>query len=99
MMRRSEPPPYESAAALDMDDSSLEGEGNSNRFSSFNVKSAAATASASGLLKTMKTLDSDHDVEKPPLGTIVLLVNADDEAEMKDLEDTLVPSVVSSVKF
>lgn len=33
------------------------------------------------------------------LGTIVLLMDADDQAEMEDFEKLLVPSLVSSVKF
>jgi hypothetical protein len=46
-----------------------------------------------------KAVDTYPAAKVSELGTIVLMVDADDEAEMKDLEEQLVPSLVSSVKF
>jgi hypothetical protein len=45
-------------------------------------------------------LSSDTAMEKPePLGTIALLVNSSDPAEMAALEDNLVPSLLRFLKF
>jgi len=37
--------------------------------------------------------------EKSPLGAVVVMVNSDDDAEMGSLEDVLVPSLLTSLRF
>jgi hypothetical protein len=99
MMRRSVPPPYlpAGAGAAALDDMQEDVVMDHTDGSHFALNSALATARKSGLLAT---LHSHGEQEKPqPLGTMVLLVDSDDEAEMKELEETLVPSLILSLKF
>jgi len=53
-------------------------------------------SASNGLLETFISLGAE---EKEPLGTMLLLVDSDDKGEMQNLEEILVPSLLSSLKF
>lgn len=63
----------------------------------FAVPSAAAAAASSGLLATLKAQGAAE--QREPLGTMLVLVNSEDEAEMRHLEDILVPSILRYLRF
>lgn len=92
MMRRSVPPPY--AALDDMDYSNADSTDHR-----VGVSSAEAAAANSGLLATLQKVRGEGEPEEVPLGTLVLLLDSEDQAAMQDVEENLVPSILANLKF